>query len=236
MIIKDYVNAALYRASILAHKLRYFAQKKLNLVKYYQPDPFSNGNCQAGSLRGGADRYHAISKVLPNGPLSCLDIGCNEGYFVFKMAERGGFCLGVDAGRNEIMIANSLAKIHKVNNVAFINEAIDLKKVRMFPEFDVVIFMSVFHHLARHNGLDYARNILQGLADSCGGYMIFETGQPDEENVSWTNDLDFMLPDVKEWCTQLLLGCGFQNVEVIGEHKAVNSTVPRYLFLATKQC
>jgi SAM-dependent methyltransferase len=234
MSMRDIVNAVIYRISLYLLRGRVFLQDRFKLVKSYQPNPFVPVDQQTPPWRDSIDRYLSISQALPDMPFSCLDVGCNEGFFVFKMAERGGFCLGLDAGRNEIMVADSLAKIYKVNNVSFINETIDPEKSKALPVFDVVIFMSLFHHLARHNGLEYATQILQGISDSCGKYMIFETGQPDEENVSWADELKYMFPDVRVWCTDLLKGCGFNSVKVIGQHKAIYSNVPRFLFLASK--
>ncbi|MEK9652310.1 MAG: class I SAM-dependent methyltransferase [Betaproteobacteria bacterium] len=234
MELKGYLNSLIYRISVCFLRLRVFVQDKLGLTKSYQPNPFLLAESQSRSWRESSDRFDAISHSLPQEALSCLDVGCNEGYFIFKMAERGGFCLGVDAGRNEIMVADALAKIHKINNVSFINASVDPESALRFPKFDVVIFLSVFHHLARHNGLDHAKATLASLSAVCNKYMIFETGQPNETGVSWADSLDFMLPDIKEWCANLLLESGFREVVVVGEHPAVYCDVPRYLFLATK--
>ena len=234
MEIKGYLNAILYRASIFLLKMRVFCQDKLSLTKSYQPDPFVSTELQSKSWRKSSDRFDTMIQSLPHQPFTCLDIGCNEGYFTFKMAEKGAYCLGVDAGRNEIMIADALAKIHKVNNISFVNLSVDSKIARLFPTFDVVIFMSVFHHLVRHNGLDDAKATLTSLSSICGKYMFFETGQPNEVGVSWAESLEFMLPDIQSWCTELLLEAGFREVKVVGEHPAVYCTTPRYLFLAIK--
>jgi len=209
-----------------------FLQKRLKLTKNYQPNPFDI--IESITLRDCSDRFDAISNNLPHTPLSCLDIGCNEGYFTFKFAERGGFCVGLDAGRNEIMIADAIKQLNSVNNIVFSNSDVTLESLKGLPKFSLVIFLSVFHHIVRHNGLEYAKQYMNEISNINSKYLVFETGQPDEVTMSWAEEMSFMLPNIQVWVEEMLKDIGYDNIKVIGQHQAVKSTVPRLLFLAEK--
>ncbi len=167
-------------------------------------------------------------------PLSCLDIGCNEGFFVFKLADRGGLCVGIDSGRNEIMTANSIKSIYQIDNVIFSNLYVKPKDITGFPVFDVVIFHSIFHHLVSNNGLEFAKDFVRKVASINSKYLIFETGQPNEKGVTWSDNMNFMLPDIDLWVKDMLMECGYTKVSVIGNSKSFRSDVQRSLFLAEK--
>lgn len=230
--IKNYTNAFIHRISIAFYKLRLVAQKTFKLTKQYQPDPFNSFGSEG--IRECISRYETIDKALPKEPLSVIDIGCNEGYFVFKLAQRGGFCMGVDSGRNEIMLAESYKHTKGVQNVVFSNMELVPDSFEGMPKFDVVIFLSVYHHIARHNGVEYALDFMRGISKINKRYLIFETGQPDESGVGWTKDMDFMKPDVVTYINNLLRSVGYTKVSVIGKNKAIRSNAQRVLFLAEK--
>jgi len=230
--IIGYVNAIIYRASIKLHRLRYFLQKKLKLTKKYQPNPFDISD--NSNIRDCLQRFSCIDEALPNRALSCLDIGCNEGFFVFKLSERGGFCLGIDSGRNEIMTANSIKSIHNVKNTVFTNLHLNSAELKNLPSFEVIIFLSVFHHLVKNNSLEYAKDFVSEISKINRKYLIFETGQPDEEGVAWSEVLSFMLPDINDWIIKMLQEAGYKNISIIGKNKSIRSNVKRSLFLASK--
>jgi len=234
MNIVNIMNAVLYRLEMLYFRIRLGVQRVFRLTKKYQLNPFIKGK-QSTPLRDTKARFNLINKVLPRERLSCIDIGCNEGYFVFKIAERGGFCIGVDQDRNAIMVADARAKIHKVDNVTFSNYQLDVEKCRALPKVDVVVFLSVFHHILRHNGIEYAMDFLRAISAINIRYMIFETGQPNEKNVSWTNDLDIMGDDFEQWIVETLKSVGYSRVTLLGETDSIRSDTARLLFLAEKQ-
>jgi|SaaInlStandDraft_6_1057023.scaffolds.fasta_scaffold29851_2 SAM-dependent methyltransferase len=233
MKIVDITNAVLYKTVIACTKVRVWLQFKLKLTKAYQPSIF-NERDQSKSSRECQNRFDDISNSLPDLPLSCLDVGCNEGYFTFRMSQRGGFCHGIDKGRNEIMIADGLAKINNINNVSFSNAEIDVDYISGLPHYDVIIFMSVFHHIARHNGLEYAEEFMSALSRINRKYLVFETGQPDELNTSWAEDLAFMGSDIESWVSKMLKKSGYNKISVIGKNSGIYSNVNRLLFLAEK--
>jgi SAM-dependent methyltransferase len=233
--IRDISNAALYRIIKLLVRIQLFLQLKLGLLKTYAPNPFYSKNQIKKDERASYERFNAIANYLPKEvPLTTLDIGCNLGFFTFNMAKRGGFSIGIDYGRNEILAAKALAVKHSVNNVVFTQMEITPDNVSRLPKTDVVICLSVFHHWVRKLGQDKSRTIMEGLAGSAEKYFIFDTGQPDEIGVDWSDCLSFMSPDVESWAVGYFKSLGFCDVLNLGEYRTSLSDVPRTLFIAVR--
>jgi 2-polyprenyl-3-methyl-5-hydroxy-6-metoxy-1,4-benzoquinol methylase len=233
MKIVHIMNAVLYRVELLYFRIRLGIQRAFRLTVKYQLNPFIKGK-QTPSLRDTQARFDLIDMVLPNERLTCIDIGCNEGYFAFKIAERGGFSIGLDQDRNAIMVAEARAKVHKIDNVVFSNYQLDAEKCRALPKVDVIVFLSVFHHILRHNKIEYAMNFLRAISSINTRYMIFETGQPNEKNVSWIKDLEVMGEDFELWVIDTLKSVGYSKVTVLGKTDSIRSDTSRLLFFAEK--
>lgn len=228
-------NAGLYKIIRLLEKIQLFFQLKLGFLKTYAPNAFVDQSETCGDERASHERFRAISDYLPkNHPLTTLDIGCNLGFFTFNMAKRGGLCIGIDYGRNEILAARALASHHSIRNVVFTQMEITPENASLLPITDVVICLSVFHHWIRKLGEEKSLIIMKGLAKSAGKYLIFDTGQPDEKGVSWSDCLGFMRPNVEIWANGYLKALGFSEVINLGSYKTSVSEVPRILFIAVK--
>ena len=111
-------NAILYRIISLLIRLQLVFQLKLGFLKTYAPNAFLDESKTYGDERDSYERLRAIDKFLPGDrPFTTLDIGCNLGFFTFNMAKRGGLCIGIDYGRNEILAAKALASRNSIKNV-----------------------------------------------------------------------------------------------------------------------
>ncbi len=224
-------SALMSRAEGLWLRFRVAAQRALAIGGRYQPNPFQ-GRPVTEDQRACQERFEAAAAVLPpRGPLSCIDIGCNIGYFTFRMAERGGICLGLDIGRNEINLASGMAAVHDVRNAGFLRFEITPETVRGLPDVDVVICMSVFHHWVRKLGLEKATAIMDGVASKCR-YLVFETGQHNETDTDWAEDLSFMGADCDHWIRQFLRELGAVKVTHAGQFPTTLSKVKRHLYVA----
>ena len=194
-------NIILHRATLIFLHLRLSLQRILRLTHEYQPDRFIKRPALT-SQRGRScrDRYAAFTAHLPDGEaLSVMDIGCNRGYFVFRMAERGGLCIGVDSDRSEIMFASALATVHRIPNAVFTTMVIDMQALEGLPSVDVTICLSIFHHWVRNFGVETAKDIMQAIADRTSHYMFFETGVCEEEEAAWASELFFVSIDSERW-------------------------------------
>lgn len=234
--VRDIANAGLYRLTRFALRLRLTCQHGLRLSARYQPDPFAEQpSLRSPTLRGCYDRFAAFSHFLPpEGPLSVLDIGCNDGFFVFQMAKRRGVCIGVDKDRNAIMVATARAALHNMQNAMFSQVAINKGNVSGLPDVDVVICLSVFHHWVYRLGLDEAKALLGMITSHAKHFLVFETGQPEERETRWASDLAFMGSDSTAWVREFLLGLGFVHVHEAGKFHSPVSSHPRTLFVATR--
>ncbi len=76
--------------------------------------------------------------------VSCLDLGCNQGYFTLKMAEQGcSEVLGVDARPENIADAELIRRIYNLPNLSF--SVADVMRINPneFEKFDVVLMLNL---------------------------------------------------------------------------------------------
>ena len=228
-------NAALYRAVKLLVRFQLFLQMKVGLLNTYAPNAFLPREKILSDERASYGRLDAINRFLPeDAQPSTLDVGCNLGFFTFNMAKRGGFCIGIDYGRNEILAAKALAHKHSVDNIVFTQMEITPENASLLPKGDMVICLSIFHHWIRKLGQEQTKIIMQGLADSSNKYLIFDTGQPNEKNNEWAKSLEFMNPDINHWAIGYLKSLGFDKVDNIGTFRTSISEIKRNLYIASK--
>lgn len=80
-----------------------------------------------------------------------LDIGCNLGYFDFKLEEKGAICYGLDYDKEAIEIATMLKEYTRRKNVHFVQgklcESTISELISKAGHFDVIILFSVIHWL-----------------------------------------------------------------------------------------
>lgn len=104
---------------------------------------------------------------------SFLDIGCNIGAFCFEAHKRDAReSIGIDANPSRIQCANEIKSMWGYDNISFKTgkvESLD-KVVGVQPRFDVVLFLSVYHHL------DNVFNPIKDLSliVKPGGWLYFE--------------------------------------------------------------
>jgi tRNA (mo5U34)-methyltransferase len=103
---------------------------------------------------------------------SCLDIGCNAGFYAFELANRGASVLGIDVDEKYLAQARwasrRLALSHAVRFEQM--QVYDLPH-RLAPEekFDLVLFMGVLYHLR------YPMLGLDLVAQRVRRRMVFQT-------------------------------------------------------------
>ena len=229
------INSILIKITHFFLLLRFTIQKKIGVLKKYQPDPFTEDN-SSESLRSCYDRLNKIYETLPDDRknFSYMDIGCHTGFFLFKLVDRlNGFGIGIDHGITEIMVANSTAKKNKIDNITFINYELNDKNIYSLPKIDVIIFLSVFHHFVRYFDEKRAVEMLKTICERCNKYLIFETGQPNEDS-KWAHELKFMGEDFEKWVINNLRNFGFDVISNCGQFETSVSTKKRTLFIAEK--
>lgn len=155
----------------------------------YQPLPWIgiSGGRRAESSQS---RWAAMAQVLDEtAARSALDIGCNSGFFMIKLAERGIQTMGVEADPVLARTARYLASRFG-NGFASVWEAtLSDATVELLPQVDATVFLAVWHHMVRAHGLNQATHLLRSIWQSADKVMFFETGELDMGP-------EFCLPDM----------------------------------------
>jgi tRNA (mo5U34)-methyltransferase len=98
-----------------------------------------------------------------------LDIGCNAGFYAFKLAERGARVLAIDMDEHYLEQARWAARrLDRDGRVEFRQMTV-YDVARLEDEFDLILFLGVLYHL-RHPLL-----AIDGVAERLRGTMIFQT-------------------------------------------------------------
>lgn len=107
-------------------------------------------------------------------PLRVLDLGCAQGFFCLSLADRAATVKGIDFQEKNIAVCRALADENPQLDASFatgrIEEVIDALKP---GQYDLVIGLSVFHHIVYLHGVERTQRWLARLA-SCTEAMILE--------------------------------------------------------------
>ena len=132
-------------------KILNFCSQGSGMGSIYHEIPFSEF-CNIKSRRDINDER--LKLMLLNGDFKekkVLDIGCNIGYFCFKLANEGATCYGVDFDKDSIELAKMLSEYKGIKNVNFYDEKFDENFVEKIlyetNGVDVIILTSVNHWL-----------------------------------------------------------------------------------------
>jgi 2-polyprenyl-3-methyl-5-hydroxy-6-metoxy-1,4-benzoquinol methylase len=130
-------------------------------------------------------------------PLRVLDLGCAQGYFSLHLAEQGATVKGIDRLEENIKLCRGLAEENPGYSVQFEVGSIEEVLSRLMPgDIDLVIGMSVMHHLCAERGAEQTRAILKELSSKIEA-GIFEVALK-EEPLPWAPQQ----PDTPDWLYQ----------------------------------
>ena len=117
----------------------------------YHEIPFDEFENLSSARNSNNLRLQAMIKNYDFRGKKVLDIGCNVGYFCFKLAEHGADCYGIDYDGDSIKIAKLLQEYKSVENVNFFCNSFDENSIENIllkhGPFDVIILQSVIHWL-----------------------------------------------------------------------------------------
>jgi len=200
--------------------------KNRNIIEHYHPT-----ENQPGKRTSTYARWEVISQHIPDSASLCIDLGCNTGFFANHIAQKGIFTIGFDVQTKNIVVANAQ---YQVDNLLFKELDLNSKTAERLPQSDIVIFLSVFHHLVRHIGQAEALQTLTVLAQKCTRRFFFETGQPNEVGTKFYQQMDF-IGDIESWTQDFFIHqCHFSNVHCLGEFDTFLTPTPRKLFVAVR--
>jgi hypothetical protein len=191
--------------------------RRLSLAGY-QPLPWL-GLDDGDRTEGTLSRWLAIRSVLAglSGLETAVDIGANRGFFAIGLAELGLHTVAVE--RYPVAYRTALYASRKAGvaeRVAVLTLDVDSESVALLPHADVVLFLSVWHHVVLRDGLDGASGQLREIWARTGRVLFFEAGDDGtESDPSWPS----MAPDPRAWLLQYLSEtCAGGDIRHLGEH------------------
>ena len=129
-----------------------------------------------------------LRKKLGKENLRVLDLGCAQGYFCFTLKELGCDVDGIDFCPQNIELCGALNE--EVDfRCNFRQEKLTKEFVESLAvgEYDVVLCLSVIHHVANENGFDYARGIFEELSQKA--QVVITELAVKEEPLYWNENL-----------------------------------------------
>jgi 2-polyprenyl-3-methyl-5-hydroxy-6-metoxy-1,4-benzoquinol methylase len=140
-------------------------------MKPYQPR-WVRGQATTPSERDAETRYLAIKDALGDHEIErVLDFGAYGGYFSFRLAEDFGCRVVAVDDHHELkrgIAANRNPLVEGVHHRMSVDE------VRELGSFDVVLALSVLHHV------EHWAEMLVALKDAASTFLFIETPGPDE--------------------------------------------------------
>jgi hypothetical protein len=195
----------------------------------YQPVSADPTKGAANRVSGTLSRWEAMEPLVAElGVRSAVDVGCNVGWFVRNLAGRGIPAVGVEGHPPLYRTAMYTARKAGDGRMAVLALHVTPENVSLVPHADCTIFLAVWHHLVRHQGLEAADAVLSALWRSTGTVLFFETGE-DREMPGYYR-LPAMTPDARAWIeSHLEQTCPGGTVRHLGLH-ASSPTYSRNLF------
>lgn len=156
------------------------------LPEKYQPI-FGHPELSEGSSRGCEDRLALISKAAERlktalgRPLRVLDLGCAQGFFSLSLAAQGHRVHGVDFLDKNIEVCQGLALSNTEFDASFEHATVEDVINRLEPgEYDLVLGLSVFHHIVHATGIISVVELCRKLSEvtSVGIYELALKEEP----------------------------------------------------------
>lgn len=168
--------------------------------------------------------HNALREKL-NYPVRVLDLGCAQGFFSLNIAALGARVHGIDSLDKNIALCQALADESAGIQATFETGRVEEIIATLLPDqFDLVLGLSVFHHLIHEHGLSSVQHLLTKLAQTVP-VGIFEVALRSEP-LYWG-------PSQPEDPAQMLQDYTF--VHKLAQHKTHLSEVKRPLYFASNR-
>ena len=192
--------------------------------RWYHSIDLGDGFCTPGkrSYQHLNDKLKMMDLPSDMTGYSVLDIGCNEGFFSIEAHRRGASkVVGVDnQQRKDVAAKFALAKSALVHNVELQLEDVHDLDPAIIGTFDMVFFLSVFHHLNHpFLALDKVASVTANVAIM--EFVVIDTPSS-EESAHLVRGFGHkgkvrLFPN-KQFLTEMLQRAGFRDIEVLGSH------------------
>ena len=223
--------------TILKYFGLFFLRLSFHFVKWSKKsnyEPVSISNKIYPSKREWEHRWNAISKKIEEYQAkSIIDIGCAEGWFLRKASEEYDcFSIGVEASYPTILVSETARLYDKTDRVATMKCLMKAEDVKNLPKCDMVLCLSLVHHIIRMNGIEESYEFVRGLSKITNKVLIFEMGTSEEKVLSWSKKMPSMESGQERFLRSYLSKCGFKNISVIAKTPGIEGDADRLLVSA----
>lgn len=138
-------------------------------------------------MRALLDTVELLSKALGR-KLRILDLGSAQGYAAFCLAAQGHHVTGIEFLDLNVAVAEAIAVEHEDHDVSFVlGDVSDAESLVDIASYDVVVALSVFHHLIYRDGHDSVTSLI-GRISAIVPHAFFELALA-EEPLYWAEAL-----------------------------------------------
>lgn len=166
-----------------------------------------------------------------------LDIGCAEGFFIRHLAlAEGVTAVGLEQSRAAIRRGSAIQDLQKERGYGYIQMQVNPESLIRLPVFDLVICLSVLHHVIASGGRQAGIKFLNAATKVTGKAFLFDMGSPLESSHGWAPSLAFLGSTEAEIVVNtalMLREAGFVGVEEVGESLGHRAEAMRPIFLCT---
>lgn len=218
-----------------ARMLRRFISRKtldgwIDLVRL-KLDTFPRGRYQpikalpgrvAKRADGSRSRWSVIAPLVRELDVrTAVDIGAAEGFFSIQLGAAGVTTVALEAAPANQRTALLAVRRSGADNVGVLAFEVREDTVEMVPAADCSVFLSLWHHLVRAEGLEGATAITRRIWSKTAKVMFFDTG---ENEMPPSFGLPAMTPDARAWIEGYLREtCEGSEVRHLGEHDAFDA-------------
>lgn len=213
----DGMRGMLQRSVRIGRRVLLRAAWGLNKGRRDVYEPVRLGGRTHGGERDTDARWEAISREIERYEAgSILDLGCAEGWLLRQAATKHGcFALGVEADAQRVRTAE-LARLHdEASGYAVLQKRLDLVELHKLPLVDVVLCLSLVHHVIRVDGLDSGHAFVRAAASRARRAFIFEMGTCEETTRTWAHLMPDMPHGQLAFLKSFLESAGLRNVRAI---------------------
>ena len=185
----------------------------------WRKGPFSIFGTEINAEWRSERKWNRLLSALPDlGGKIVADIGCNNGYYMFRMAHHRPRCvIGFEPFLQHYYCFKALSHLAGTDNL-FI-ELLGVEDINLYPAcFDVIFLMGIIYH--RHSPIDALRDIKRALRP--GGTLVLESQAiPGDEPVALFPEEryakvpgTYFVPTaacLKNW----MIRCGFADVQIV---------------------
>ncbi|MDB9308382.1 protein kinase [Aphanizomenon sp. CS-733/32] len=210
----------------------------LKKIEYYQP-LYKTPCLLKNSVpqRKCEDRCQAIENTLLTlgnnlTGIKILDVGSSLGYNSFYFADRKAHVFAIDNNIDNVLASRLISELNGID-VCFRVAEFDLDYINLIQEseYDVVLLLSVIHHIIYLKGLEYTKKMMKILLERVP-VIIVELAVKDEENeekdLSWIEALPNDSLSIFESCQDIY-------INTIGYFSTHVSSVKRPLYAISKK-